>query len=91
MQEHFIDVDGNRIRYLDSGVSKNNLVLLHGLGASAERWSKVIPDFAKHYHVIVPDMIGFGYSDKPLADYTPDFFTAFLGKFFDALEIKKPN
>ncbi|MFB5627791.1 MAG: alpha/beta fold hydrolase, partial [Nitrosarchaeum sp.] len=55
MQEHFIDVDGNRIRYLDSGVSKNNLVLLHGLGASAERWSKVIPDFAKHYHVIVPD------------------------------------
>ncbi|MFB5629795.1 MAG: alpha/beta fold hydrolase [Nitrosarchaeum sp.] len=91
MQEHFIDVDGNRIRYLDSGVSKNNLVLLHGLGASAERWSKVIPDFAKHYHVIVPDVIGFGYSDKPLADYTPDFFTTFLGKFFDALKIKKPN
>jgi 2-hydroxy-6-oxonona-2,4-dienedioate hydrolase len=91
VQEHFVDVDGNKIRYLESGDSKNYLVLIHGLGASAERWAKVIPDFAKHYHVIVPDLIGFGYSDKPLADYTPDFFTAFLSNFLDVLGIKNPN
>ncbi|TAK16930.1 MAG: alpha/beta hydrolase [Nitrosarchaeum sp.] len=91
VQENFIQVDGNKIRYLESGDSKNILVLVHGLGASAERWNNVIPKFAKHYHVIVPDLIGFGYSDKPIVDYTPDFFSTFLGKFFDALKIKRPN
>ena len=91
MQENFIQVDGNKIRYLESGDSKNILVLVHGLGASAERWNNVIPHFAKYYHVIVPDLIGFGYSDKPIVDYTPDFFSTFLGKFFDTLKIKRPN
>ena len=90
MKENFIQVDGNKIRYLESGDSKHVLVLIHGLGASAERWSEVIPIFAKHYHVIVPDLIGYGYSDKPIADYTPDFFSTFLEKFFDALKIKRP-
>ena len=91
VQENFIKIDGNRIRYLESGNSQDTLVLIHGLGASAERWEKVIPEFSKHYHVVVPDLIGFGYSDKPLADYTPEFFSKFLGKFLDISEIKKPN
>lgn len=90
MKENFIQVDGNKIRYLESGDSTHVLVLIHGLGASAERWSEVIPIFAKHYHVIVPDLIGYGYSDKPIADYTPEFFSTFLEKFFDALNIKRP-
>lgn len=91
VQENFVEVDGNKIRYLESGESEKTLVLVHGLGASAERWNDVIPKFAKHYHVIVPDLIGFGYSDKPVVDYTPDFFSAFLGKFFDSLEITRPS
>jgi len=90
LQEKFIQVDGNKIRYLESGDSKNTLVLIHGLGASAERWSLVIPKFAKQYRVIVPDLIGYGYSDKPILDYSPEMFVDFLGKFFDALEIKRP-
>jgi 2-hydroxy-6-oxonona-2,4-dienedioate hydrolase len=90
VQESFVEIDGNKIRYLESGDSKKILVLIHGLGASAERWSNVIPKFAKHYHVIVPDLIGFGYSDKPIVDYTPDFFSTFLGKFFEVLGLKCP-
>lgn len=90
MKENFIQVDGNKIRYLESGDSKHVLVLIHGLGASAERWNKVIPIFAKQYHVIVPDLIGYGYSDKPVVDYTPDFFSSFLEKFFIALKITRP-
>jgi len=82
VKENFIQVDGNKIRYLETGHSKNTLVLVHGLGASAERWSKTIPYFAKNYHLIVPDLIGFGYSDKPLVDYTTDFFFRFSKKIF---------
>jgi 2-hydroxy-6-oxonona-2,4-dienedioate hydrolase len=91
VQENFIQVDGYKIRYLESGHSKGTLVLIHGLGASAERWNRVIPEFSKDYHVIVPDLIGFGYSDKPLLDYTPEFFSDFLGKFFDASGIETSN
>ena len=91
VQENFILVDGNKIRYLETGHSKNILVLVHGLGASAERWNPTIPYFAKDYHLIIPDLIGFGYSDKPLVDYTTDFFSEFLGKFLDSTGIDHPN
>ena len=91
VKENFIQIDGNKIRYLESGHSKRTMVLIHGLGASAERWSKTIPYLAKNYHLIVPDLIGFGYSDKPLVDYTTDFFSDFLKKFLDSTGIEKPN
>jgi len=89
MKEQFVTVDGNKIRYLESGQSGDFIVLIHGLGASAERWEFVIPEFSKHYKVIVPDLIGFGHSDKPLVDYTTDFFSDFLRNFFQKLGIKK--
>ena len=90
MNEKFINIDENKIRYLESGNSDNTLVLIHGLGASANRWEYVIPHFEKNYRVIVPDLIGFGYSDKPLVDYTTDFFSEFLKKFLEKLDIKNP-
>ncbi|MFQ5782580.1 MAG: alpha/beta fold hydrolase [Nitrosopumilus sp.] len=91
MKENFLQIDGHKIRYLESGDSKKTLVLVHGLGASAERWNQVIPFFENDFHVIVPDLIGFGYSDKPLVDYTPEFFSEFLEKFFVESDIKHPN
>ncbi|WP_316507277.1 alpha/beta hydrolase [Nitrosopumilus sp.] len=91
MEEKFLQIDGNKIRYLETGNSKATLVLIHGLGASAERWDQVIPLFADDFHVIVPDLIGFGYSDKPLVDYTPEFFSDFLEKFFVEVDVKRPN
>lgn len=91
MDEKFITLDGNKIRYLESGKGTETIVLIHGLGASAERWEFVIPEFSKTHRVIVPDLIGFGYSDKPLVDYTTEFFTHFLAGFLDKLRIKKTN
>ena len=91
VEEKFLQIDGNKIRYLESGNSKNTLVLIHGLGASAERWDQVIPLFEEDYKVVVPDLIGFGYSDKPLVDYTPEFFSDFLEKFFLAADLRRPN
>jgi 2-hydroxy-6-oxonona-2,4-dienedioate hydrolase len=89
MQEQFITVDGHKIRYLRDGSSKKTLVLIHGLGASAERWELAMPYFSKHYTVIVPDLIGFGRSDKPYVDYTIEFFAKFLKTFLDEIGIQK--
>ena len=85
------EIDGSKIRYFEVGTSKKTLLLLHGLGASAERWQEVIPLFAKKFRVIVPDLIGFGYSDKPMVDYTTDYFAEFVSKFVNEIGIKKMN
>lgn len=91
-------VNGYGIRYLDydniphkTDDDDNFLILLHGIGASAERWMLVAPALSKHFRVIVPDIIGFGYSDKPTVEYTIDFFMDFLGGFLENLRIHNPN
>jgi len=91
VQEKFVSIDGNKVRYLESENSSKTLVLIHGLGASAERWEFVIPALKEHFKLIVPDLIGFGHSDKPLVDYTPEFFAEFLGKFLKELHISKAH
>jgi 2-hydroxy-6-oxonona-2,4-dienedioate hydrolase len=91
MDEKFVTIDENKIRYLETGNGDKNILLMHGLGASAERWEFVLPEFSKNYRVVVPDLIGFGYSDKPLVDYTTEFFTDFLSSFLNKIKIKKTN
>ena len=85
------EIDNNKIRYFEKGTSKDTLLLLHGLGASAERWEDVIPLFTKKFRVIVPDLIGFGYSDKPIVDYTTDYFAEFISKFVDKVGLERLN
>jgi pimeloyl-ACP methyl ester carboxylesterase len=90
IQEKFVNIGENKIRFLEYGQSNDDIiVLVHGLGASAERWEKVIPYLDKKYHLIIPDVIGFGYSDKPNVDYTVEFFVNFLADFLKVMGIKK--
>jgi 2-hydroxy-6-oxonona-2,4-dienedioate hydrolase len=90
--QKFTNVNGYMIRYLDYGPpDRKILILLHGLGASAERWSRVIPALSRDYRVIALDIIGFGYSDKPAVEYTMDFFIDFFRSFLDNLGIFKTS
>ena len=91
ISEEYAKVGENKIRYLDGGGSKGNIVLIHGLGGFAERWSTVIPILSKKYRVIAPDLPGYGYSDKPSVDYTPEFFVKFIFDFLDKLGIRETN
>jgi 2-hydroxy-6-oxonona-2,4-dienedioate hydrolase len=90
--QKFVNVNGYMIRYLEAGSpDRKILVLLHGIGASAERWSRVIPTLSREYRVIAPDIIGFGYSDKPAVEYTMDFFIDFFRSFLENLGISKAS
>ena len=90
--QKFTNVNGSVIRYLEDGPSDcKTLILLHGIGASAERWSRVIPTLSRHYRVIAPDIIGFGYGDKPVVEYTMDFFIDFFESFLDNLGISEAS
>ena len=88
MQTKFAEVWGHKIRYLEEGRSDKTIILVHGLGGSAERWLKIIPRLSAKYRVIAPDMIGFGYSDKPSEDYTIDFLARFLSAFINNMGLK---
>ena len=89
MKQNFITVSGFRVRYIEDGILSNKHILcLHGLGASAGRWEKVIPILAKEYHLVAPDIVGFGYSDKPDVYYTVEFFVNFVKKFAEKLKMK---
>jgi 2-hydroxy-6-oxonona-2,4-dienedioate hydrolase len=90
--QKFTNVNGSMIRYLEDGPSDcKTLIFLHGIGASAERWSRVIPTLSRDYRVIAPDIIGFGYSDKPVVEYTMDFFIDFFESFLDNLGISEAS
>lgn len=58
-----ISVNGTRINCVDTGKGAP-LLLLHGLGGSHDDWRMQIPEFAAGYRVIVPDLRGFGASDR---------------------------
>jgi len=85
------------VRYLDYidpqeySDSKDTLVMLHGLGASAERWLRVVPGLSKYYRLVIPDIIGSGYSDKPTVEYTIEFFLEFIQDFLEQLGVERMN
>lgn len=91
-QEKTVTIFGAKIRYLEAGdAAKPKVILLHGLGAQAESWALTIPALAQNYHVIAPDQIGFGKSDKPLLKYRVATYADFLDKFMAELKIEKAH
>ncbi len=61
-------VNGINIHYVLEGQG-NPVVLLHGWPEFWSGWRKQIPVLSRRFQTIVPDMRGFGYSDKPLSGY----------------------
>ncbi|QIZ76969.1 alpha/beta fold hydrolase [Ferrimonas lipolytica] len=45
------------------------LVLIHGFPSASWDWQYLLPMLSQHYRVIYLDMLGFGFSDKPLQPY----------------------
>ncbi len=76
--------------YLSSGAGRP-VVLLHGGGAGAVTWYPSIGALSKYFHVIVPDIVGYGESDKPNAPYDKAYFAKWLKDFISALNIPKAH
>jgi 2-hydroxy-6-oxonona-2,4-dienedioate hydrolase len=82
-----IAVFGQKIHYVEAG-SGPTVILLHGLGGSTQNWMFTIGALAEKYHVIAPDQIGFGKSDKPLINYRIRTYVDFLDEFWKQLNIE---
>lgn len=61
-----VDVDGTRIFYREAGATgAPNLLMLHGFPSASHMFRDVIPLLADRFHIVAPDLPGFGRSDMP--------------------------
>ena len=87
-QDRYIKISNVNTRYWAEGNKGSNVILIHGLGASADIWMHNISAIASGYRVYAPDLVGFGRSDKPDVKYSPSYMSTFINDFMTALDIK---
>lgn len=85
--------NGYRIHYLDEGQGPV-VVFLHGSGSGASGHSNFKGNYPylveRGFRVIVPDHIGYGYSDKPDdVDYPLDFFVECIKQTLDQIGVER--
>ena len=90
---HTIKVQGLNIFYREAGPKDAPVILLmHGYPTSSFMFRNLIPILSEKYHVIAPDMPGFGFSDAPDRKdyaYTFDNIANTMQGFIDELNLKR--
>jgi pimeloyl-ACP methyl ester carboxylesterase len=62
----YANVNGIKIFYREAGMkTAPTVLLLHGFPTSSHMFRNLIPRLADRYHVVAPDLPGFGFSDTP--------------------------
>jgi haloalkane dehalogenase len=74
-EPNYLEIEGYRIHYLDEGHANGEVILmLHGQPTWSYLYCKMVPILnAAGYRAIVPDLIGFGRSEKPVSMETRSF------------------
>ena len=88
----FMEIDGQRIHYVDTGGTKPAIVMIHGLGGNLLHFGYAMADkLANDFRVILVDRPGAGYSTRP--DDAPATLTAqakTIATLIRRLELKQP-
>jgi len=85
-----VTIDSVKTSYLSAG-SGNPVVFLHGDGAGAVTWYPSIGAVSKNFHVLAPDIVGYGESAKPNAPYNRPYFSKWLKDFLIEMKISKAH
>jgi pimeloyl-ACP methyl ester carboxylesterase len=88
MTHRQVDVGGVAIHAAEAG-SGPPVVLLHGWPQNWYVWRKVAPALADDYHVICPDLRGFGWSDAPPGPYDKATLASDVIGLLDAMELDR--
>jgi pimeloyl-ACP methyl ester carboxylesterase len=87
------DVDGFKIFYREAGPAQApKLLLLHGFPSSSHMFRDLIPLLADRFHIIAPDLPGFGRSDMPPRaqfKYTFDNIAAVIDRFTEVVRFDR--
>lgn len=83
------DVDGFNVFYREAGPQQApKLLLLHGFPSSSHMFRDLIPKLADNFHIVAPDLPGFGQSDLPARstfDYTFDNLARVIDRFTEVI------
>jgi pimeloyl-ACP methyl ester carboxylesterase len=86
-------VGGTSIFYREAGdPAAPAALLLHGFPSSSHMFRALIPRLADRYHVVAPDLPGFGFSDAPdrkAFAYTFDHLAKVVEQFTDAVDLRR--
>src|SRR3954466_14513711 len=81
-------VHGYRRAFVLAG-SGPPLLLLHGIGNSAQTWAGVLDRLAASHTVLAPDLLGHGSSDKPRGDYSVAGYANGVRDLLSVLDIEQ--
>src|ERR1700721_320067 len=87
------DVDGLKVFYREAGpADAPALLLLHGFPSAGHMFRDLIPSLADRFHIIAPDLPGFGQSDMAARrhfTYTFDAIASVIDRFPEVIGLKR--
>jgi pimeloyl-ACP methyl ester carboxylesterase len=88
-----VSVDGLKVFYREAGnPNAPVVVLLHGFPTSSHMYRELILALADRYHVVAPDLPGFGFSEAPdrkTFKYTFDHLAEVMERFTEVLGLRR--
>jgi pimeloyl-ACP methyl ester carboxylesterase len=90
---HTVDVDGFKLFYREAGVrAADTLLLLHGFPTASHMFRDLIPLLADRYHLVAPDLPGFGQSGAPAHTkfvYSFDSIANLIDRFTESIGLSR--
>jgi haloalkane dehalogenase len=88
-EAEFVDVGGPEMAYVEAGSGEETFLCLHGEPTWSYLYRKMMPGLAEYGRVVVPDLVGFGRSDKYTEqdDYTYDRLYDQVETFVEKLDL----
>lgn len=87
------DVDGLEVFYREAGdPARPAILLLHGFPSASHMFRDLIPELADRYHVVAPDLPGFGMTEQPARDqfaYTFENIATVVARFTEILGLDR--
>lgn len=87
------NVDGLNVFYREAGnPSRPTILLLHGFPSASHMFRDLIPELADEFHVVAPDLPGFGMTEQPARDtfaYNFENISNVIDRFTDVIGLTK--
>jgi 3-oxoadipate enol-lactonase len=86
-----VELPGLRMYVEQHGDHGTPIVLLHGLGSSADDWSPIVHRLAEHHRLILPEVRGHARTERPPGPYTVALFAADIAALCEHLGIRSAH